>query len=209
MADFPKTDNPFVSQGSKEAMLSSDAIGIPITIDGTRLGSSTSKTTVKAPYLYARKTASPHKAKPFMLNGAIADPTNTTNATVDVPDADAGKFKVGDTCTFYDVSTGLLSTETLVISAVGAAGSGGSGETLITFTGVWSTAPVATDRLCVADGTQLSANAMIVLADVEYDGTNDKPATGYINGIFKKSLVGNLTYFDNTKAPNIQLLDIV
>lgn len=207
MSATPKMTVPNVNQGGAEATLVAGD-GLPITIDGTRLGSSTSKTKITAPYLYARATASPYKARPFLLNAAIADPTNVTNATVDIPDADAVKFKVGDSCTYYDVSAGGLHTETKAISAIGATGSGGAGQTTITFTGVWTTAPVATDLLCVADGTQLSANVVVVLEDVEFDGTNDALATGYINGGYKKSLVNNTTYFDNTKAPNIQLVDI-
>lgn len=207
MSATPKMTVPNVNQGGAEATLVAGD-GISITIDGTRLGSSTSKTKITAPYLYARATASPYKARPFLLNAAIAAPTNTTNATVNIPDADAVKFKVGDSCTYYNVSTGGFSTETKVISAIGAAGSGGAGQTTITFTGVWTTAPVAGNLLCVADGTQLSANVVVVLEDVAFDGTNDALATGYINGVYNKSLVNNTTYFDNTKAPNIQLVDM-
>lgn len=209
MSVTPNMTIPGVNQGGVEAMLSSDGVAIPITIDGTRLGSSTNKIKITAPHLYARTTASPHKARPFMLNAVIANPTNTTNATVDIPDADAVKFKVGDSCAYYNTTTGALSAETKVISAIGAAGSGGAGETLITFTGVWTTPPSAGHLLCVADGTQLSANVVVVLEDIEFDGKTDALANGYISGVFKKSLVGNATYFDNSKAQNIQLVDIV
>jgi hypothetical protein len=204
----PQVTIPFVNQGSKEAMMTSGGDAITMTINGSRVGSTTSTVTLTGPRLYARTTASPYQARPFMLNTPIINPTNTTNATVDIADADAGYFEVGDACTFYDVSAGALSTETKVISAIGAAGSGGTGETLITFTGVWTTPPVATDRLCVADGTELSANAVVVLDDIEFDGSSNFLVNGYINGVFKAGKVNNTTYFDNTKAPNIQFVNM-
>lgn len=203
--ETPKVSNPYVSQGSKEAMLNGDASGIPMTIEGTRKVG-----TVKGPSLFARKTAAPHKALPFMQAAAIINPTNTTNATIDVADADAIKFKVGDVVTFYDVSTGTLSAETSTIDIIGAAGSGGTGETLITFTGeVWSTPPEADDLLVLADGTQLSANVVVVLEDVTFDGVNDKIATGFYAGVFRKAAVENTTYFVEHENQNIKLIDIV
>jgi len=206
--NIPQVTVPFVSQGSKEAMLSSEFTAIPITIDGAMRV--TAGTVIKAPSLWARKTASPYKAKPFMQSAAIINPTNSTSATIDLADADAAKFRVADVVTFYDVSTGLMSGESLTISAIGAAGSGGTGETLITFTSqVWSTPPVATDRLCIADGTELAANAMVVLEDITIDGTNDVLSKGVIAGTFRTGAVDNVSYFDNTKAPNLQFVAIV
>lgn len=203
----PQTNVLYVQQAGKEAVLS-DLKGIPITInEGTRVAA-----TLKGPRLYARITAAPYTARPFMLNAAISTPTNTTNATVDVPDADAAKFAVGDSCTYYDVSAaGLYTGAAKVISAIGAAGSGGGGAgyTLITFTGVWTTAPSATDRLCVADGSELSANALVVLEDIEFNGSASFLTTGYNEGQFLAGKVENMTYFDNTKAPNLQFVPLV
>ena len=203
----PSMTIPYVNQGGRDAMIIKGE-AINITIDGVRLGAAGAKVKIRAPYLYARRTASPYKALPFQNNAAIANPTNVTNATVDIPDADAVKLRVGDVCTFVNQTTGVISSETKTISAIGAAGSGGAGETLVTFTGVWTTPPVAANLLVVADGTELSANVVVVLEDIEFDGSTDFAAAGYVTGGFKKDLVGNTTLFDNTKAQNIQLITI-
>lgn len=210
MGKFPGVTTPFVNQGGVAAALTDEnLVGEPITINGARLGSASAKATVKGAHLYARETAAPYKARPFMQTAVISDPTNTTNATVDIPDADAVKFKVGDKVTFYDVSGGALSSEQLTLDVIGAAGSGGAGVTLLTFTGeTWTTPPEADDLLVVADGTELSQNAIVVLEDVEFDGSTDKPATGYVSGVFNRAKVANLDRFDNTKAQNIQLLNV-
>jgi hypothetical protein len=82
----------------------------------------------------------------------ISTPTNSGSATVDVPDDYALWFTVGDEVTYYDDSLGYRSLESLVISAIGAAGSGtDAGTTLITMTGVWSAAPIAGDALFIYD----------------------------------------------------------
>lgn len=204
----PSMASLYTNQGGREGMIGTDGVPISITIDGTRLGTLTTKTKITAPHLYARTTASPYKARPFMMNAAIANPTNTTNATVDIPDADAVKFKVGDSVGYFDVSAGNLHTESKTISAIGAAGSGGAGETLVTLTGVWTTPPVAADLLVVADGTHLSANVVVVVEDIDFDGTNDHASRAFVEGVFQKSKVGNTTLFDETKQQGIRLINL-
>lgn len=184
-----------VNQGDRESMIGHDGQALPITIDGSRLGSAAAKVKVTGPHLYARATAAPYKARPFMQRAVISDPTNTTNATIDVPDADAKKFKVGDSVTYVNESTGAIHTESKVISAIGAAGSGGAGLTLVTLTGVWTTPPIANRLLVVADGTQLSRNAMVVTEDIEFDGSSDFLSHGFIKGTFQTGKVENTTYF--------------
>lgn len=204
----PKMTMIFTSQGGSEAALGERGKAIPVTVDGTRLGSATSKVTLKGPYLYARRSASPYKAVPFLNSTAIINPTNTTNATIDVADADAVKFRVNDTVTFYDVSAGALSAEGLVVSAIGAAGSGGAGETLVTLTGVWSTAPVASDLLVVKDGAELSSRVILIEEDIEFDGTTSPIVAGFVDGTFLKDLVNNTTYFVQHDNQELQLLDM-
>jgi hypothetical protein len=82
---------------------------------------------------------------------AIENPTNTTNATVEVPDADAIRFKVGDIVTYCGVDADALHSDTMTVFSVDAAGSGGAGKTLITLSGVWTTPPVADDLLVIAN----------------------------------------------------------
>jgi hypothetical protein len=81
---------------------------------------------------------------------AIGTPTNTTNASVTVPDTDAVKFKVGNVVTYYDLSASAIHNETQTVEAVGASGSGGMGKTLITLSGVWTTPPTPNDFLMVS-----------------------------------------------------------
>ena len=78
---------------------------------------------------------------------SIQNPTNVSNATVSVGNADAAKLSNGMSCTYLVASTNALSGEAKQISAIGAANSGGAGQTTITFVGTWTSAPVAGDRL--------------------------------------------------------------
>ncbi len=85
-------------------------------------------------------------------NPVISTPTNTTNATVDVPDDFASFFTAADYVTYYDTSAGYRILKPLAVTSVGAAGSGTtSGTTLITLTGTWTVAPVAGDYLMIYD----------------------------------------------------------
>lgn len=81
------------------------------------------------------------------LSAPIQNPTNIGNATVRVANADAATLSNGMTCTYFVASTSALSGESKRISAIGAADSGGAGQTTITFVGTWTSAPVAGDRL--------------------------------------------------------------
>ena len=209
MSKVPGVSSIYATQGGVECMIGEPGDAIPITIDGARLGSTAANITFKGPALYARRTASPYKAVPFMNSAAISAATNVTNATVTIPDADAVRFRVGDACTYYTIATGVIyATETRVISAIGAAGSGGAGLTTITFTGVWTTAPAATNLLVVADGAQLSANVVVVLEDVVFDGATDALTAGYIEGAFLASAVQNAAYFVAANNQRINLVTI-
>lgn len=209
----PGINIPFVSQGSREACLTSDVVGIPITISETRVTG-----TVKGPSLFARRTASPYKARPFRQVANITSYVAST-ATLDIPDVDAVKFAVGDSVGYWDVTAAFEKPsgepESLsayqVIDTIGAAGSGagGAGFTLITLVGAFATAPATGDKLYVTDGSHLSENVVVVLNDVTIDGTNDVIETGFIEGVFNKALVGNATYFEQSKNQKIQLVDIV
>ena len=85
-----------------------------------------------------------------LFDPAIGNPTNIINATVNVPDVNAVKFRAGDVMTYYDVSADALHTETKTISSIGAAGSGGAGRTLVTLSGIWKNPPAANDLLVKA-----------------------------------------------------------
>jgi len=208
MAKNPSMTVPFVNQGGKESVIGRPGRSIPMTLLGDRIGTATSKEKVTAPRLYARLTASPFKARPFMENAVISAITNSINATANIPDADAIKFKNGDNCNFYDVSANGLAGESLPINTVGAAGSGGAGLTLITFTGVFGTPPIANDFMVVADGSELSKNAVVVLEEIEYDGSTEFQTPGFIDGAYNKAEVENVSRFDATKNSAIELIDM-
>lgn len=84
---------------------------------------------------------------------SIENPTNIKNndATIEVPDADAARFKAEDIVTYYEIPSNILHTEKKSISSIGAAGSAGAGKTLLTLKGEWITPPDAGDLLVNAD----------------------------------------------------------
>jgi peptidoglycan hydrolase-like protein with peptidoglycan-binding domain len=113
---------------------------------------------------------------------AIKDPTNTTNATVSIPDADAVRFQEGDVCTYFDVSADALHTETKTISAIGAPESGGAGQTTITLAGVWYSAPVAGDLFIVdAPAALKSAKVLSRRLGVTYRELDEIVRSGFVN----------------------------
>ncbi len=121
------------------------------------------------------------------LRSALQNPTNTTNATLTIIDADALRFRAGDLCTYFDVSANALHTEAKTISAIGAAGSGGTGRTTITFTGTWTTPPVATDQLMIATLTILrSAKALSRRLGVTYKELVEIVQAGFVNPKLEK-----------------------
>jgi hypothetical protein len=81
------------------------------------------------------------------LFALVEKPTNVGNATVSVANGDAAKLTKGGLCTFFPPKISSLNGETKRISDIGAADSGGGGQTTITFVGTWKSAPVAGDRL--------------------------------------------------------------
>jgi hypothetical protein len=209
MENYPGMTNVLTSQGGVECVIGDPGARLPVTIDGARLGSASAKVTIDGPALYGRRTASPNKLVPFQSGGVISDPTNTTNATVDIPDADAVRFVVGDVVTFIDTSTGLLSSESLTLDIIGAAGSGGAGVTLLTFTAeTWSTPPEAADILVVADGTELSVQAVLILEDIEFDGSTDVASSAFINGQFVSAAVKRRDYFIQSENQVLQMVAI-
>jgi len=112
----------------------------------------------------------------------IGNPTNTTDATVAILKADAEMFKIGDLCTYFDVSANALHTETKAISAIGAEDSGGVGKTTITFTGTWNAAPVAGDRLVFdAPSSLKSAKALSRRLGMTYKELVEIIQTGFVN----------------------------
>jgi Neuraminidase-like domain/Salmonella virulence plasmid 28.1kDa A protein len=91
----------------------------------------------------------------------IENPTNDTNATMTVPDADAAIFKVGNSVTYQKISANAPHTETKIISSIAPittdAGNP-TGKTLITLSGTWTTPPADRDLLVLADRTYNFAN---------------------------------------------------
>ncbi|HLN62155.1 MAG TPA: neuraminidase-like domain-containing protein [Symbiobacteriaceae bacterium] len=124
------------------------------------------------------------------LEAAIQSPTNAGNAALTVANADAAQFRAGMACTYFDVSANAMHGEALVVSAIGAANSGGAGQTKITFTGVWTTAPVAGDRLlCDAPAMLKSAKALARRLGVTYKEMVELVQTGFVNPELQKLAV--------------------
>ncbi|MBD1847608.1 hypothetical protein H6F89_30255 [Cyanobacteria bacterium FACHB-63] len=112
----------------------------------------------------------------------IQNPTNVLNAAVLIPDAEALKFNAGDICTYFDISTNTLQTETKTISAIGNIGSGGAGMTEVRFEGIWATPPKQGDLIVFAATTVLeSAKALSRRLGVTYKEITDIVQTGFVN----------------------------
>ncbi len=150
--------------------------------------------------LYGRQTAAPGKYAPFFINGTISSPTNTTNATVTVPDATL--FKVGDVCTYWDESADALHTESKTITAVDL------NTKVITFSGTWTTPPVAGDLLVLKDGTEQSEDVVVALEDVDFTDTSPLVLTVGFRGTadatkISRNVFGTETVYDATKNPRL------
>jgi hypothetical protein len=139
--------------------------------------------------LLSRQTAAPGRYSVFCLSGVISNPTNTTNATVDITNA-ASFFKVGDVCTFWRSATDVFSSETKTISSI-------SGNT-ITFSGVWTTAPVAGDLLVLKDGTERSEEVVVVTDYVDFTDTGTQVVQVLYRGVVRADLINRFTLFGET-----------
>ena len=85
----------------------------------------------------------------------------------------------------------------------------GAGVTLLTFTAeTWSTPPEAADLLVVVDGAQLSVNAVVILEDIEFDGSTDIASAGFINGQFVAAAVKRRDYFVQSENQVLQMVEI-
>lgn len=217
MEQYPGVTTPYVNQGGEDAMIGDPGAAIPITVDGSseRYGTSSADTEIaRGPHLFARKTASPYDAMPFFSNAVMTDITNSTNFVCDVPDALAKRFKVGDLVKFYDVSesevdAGALTSLTIDIVSVAGGGTAGAGFTKITCTGeVFTNTPATSDLLVLADGTELSANALVNLDTTEFDGSTEFGGKGFINGTFNIAKVNNTDYFVQADNQALQLISV-
>ena len=112
----------------------------------------------------------------------IQNPTNVQHAALTVANGDSQQFRPGFVCTYFDVSANALSLETRNIATIGPPNSGGAGQTLITFTGVWTAAPEAGDRLvCSAAAMLKSAKTLARRLDVTYHQIAEIVQSGFIN----------------------------
>lgn len=113
---------------------------------------------------------------------AIQNPTNDRDATLTIDNADSGKFQPGLVCTYFNVGAGSLSTESKTITAVGPADSGGPGQTIVIFAGVWNASPNAGDLLvCDAPAMLKSAKTLSRQLSVSYKEIAAIAETGFVN----------------------------
>jgi hypothetical protein len=116
------------------------------------------------------------------IRPAIQNPTNDRDATLTIDNADARKFQQGLVCTYFDVSTSSLSPESKTITAIGPADSGGPGQTIVIFAGVWSASPNAGDLLvCDAPAMLKSATTLSRRLSVSYKEIAAIVETGFVN----------------------------
>ncbi len=116
------------------------------------------------------------------IRPAIQNPTNVEHATLTVTNDEAGKFREGFVCTYFDVSANALSAETKTISTIGTPNSGGVNQTLIKFEGVWATRPDAGDLLvCHATATLKSAKTLSRRLGVTYKEIVEIVQSSFVN----------------------------
>lgn len=140
--------------------------------------------------LFGRQKSSPGKVAPFAINGKISNPTNTTNATVDLPSSQVSLFKVGDVCTYFSMTTkDYFTGASKTISSI-------SGVT-ITFSGTWSTPPDVNDYLVLDDGTRDSDQVVLSLEDIDFSQTTDMLSTFGFVGVVNRLLVRRILSHDN------------
>ena len=122
-----------------------------------------------------------------MVQATIQNPTNVGDATLNVANAEAAKLSADLLCTFFDTSANGLSNESKAIVAIGAADSGGAGQTLITLSGDWITPPTAGDQLvCDVPGMLKSARALSRRLRVSYKEITEIVQTGFVNPELQK-----------------------
>ena len=103
-------------------------------------------------------------------------------ATLTIANAEAAAFGAGDWCTYFDTSANGLHNETKAILTIGGPGSGGPGQTKLTFEGKWTTPPEPGDRLVFDAPTTLrSAKALSRRLGVTYKEIAAIVQTGFVN----------------------------
>lgn len=121
------------------------------------------------------------------VQATIQNPANAGNATLSVANAEATKLRAGLLYTFFDTSANSRSNESKTIAAIGAPDSGGAGRAMITFSGVWTTAPKANDRLlCDAPAMLQAAKTLSRRLGVTYKELTAIVQTGFVNPELQK-----------------------
>ena len=181
----------------KEFLLSRDFLRIPITIDrsGQRKTS-----TVKGPCLYGRLTASPGEYAPFFVTALLASQAaagqkNIVLATTG--DDTIANFKAGDTIMIMDdnayeahtIDTATVSTNTIAVT--------------VNLTNTYTTA--ANAKVYLTNGTELSADAVIVDEDIDFSETSDVIVSGYQKGTFDETKIYRKTNFVKADCSRLDL----
>lgn len=125
------------------------------------------------------------------LRAAIQSPTNGSEASVSLADAEVSGLTPGMACGYFDVSANADAGEVNKLAAVGAPGSGGAGRTKLVFAGAWTAAPVAGDLLVLQGPAMLrSAKALSRRLGVSYREITRVVMTEFVNpGLSKLTLL--------------------
>jgi len=185
---------------ANDAVLDGDFKKKPVTIDYDRWNAKTEKNT-----LFGQQTATPGKYAPFMLAPVMSAYTAETPSCV-IPVADTGKFAVGDTVNWYDVSLSAKDTGAdKEIADIDTA----TGE--VTLNEAFDNAPTAeSDLLMLCDGTELSADVVIVEEEIDFSSTRKPEAleADIITAVIYKgrvdiNLINRTTYLDTQRIQRI------
>ncbi len=181
----------------KEFLLSRDFVRIPITIakSDSRFSSS-----VSGPCLYGRQTASPGEYAPFYVTALLG--SNAASGQADIilattGEDDINQFLAGDVIYLSDDNA----YESLTIDSVDV------DTNTITCTGdlVNSYTTAANAKVYLYDGTEDSANVVVVEESIDFSETDDVRVSAYLKGSFDETKLERATNF--VKA-DCQRLDI-
>ena len=113
---------------------------------------------------------------------AVANVTNTGDATLSIANEDARSAQPGLSYTFFDVSADALSNETLVLISVGDSDSGGAGQATLTFSNTWGPPPEVGDLLVCAVSVMLkSAKTLSRRLGITYKEITEIVKTNFVN----------------------------
>lgn len=124
------------------------------------------------------------------LRAVIQSPINAPETSVSLADTDVLGLAPGMSCGYFDVSANANVGEVNILTAIGAAGSGGVGRTKLIFANAWNAPPVAGDLLVLHAPVMLkSGKALARRLGLSYREITQVVMSGFVNPELSKLTV--------------------